>query len=303
MKQMKILITGASGFLAQYLRNDLYNQGHELILLSRQPLPQPLRIRETAITCDLSNSEQTKKALDNQRVDMLFHCASQQPRPNATFDDYFHGNVSTLNNVLTSIPLHQGFKCVLFSSAVVYGHIRHQVIDENTPTTPQNTYALTKLFGENLLKMLSEQHSFTGFCFRLPSLVGAKQPGGLIHTYSAIAQKNEPLEIYSKGVLKRNIMLFEDVSRLALQTLHTPTNPGYQLYLLGSENSLTLAEIAQYILKKLDSSSQIHLSDTPSPVEVDWDFNLKKAKKDLQFNPRGLEDSIDQFLNEAALHE
>lgn len=289
----RILITGANGFVGSYLAKSLEEQGYDALKISPSLSDNP---KIKTLKVDLTNVADLKK-LSSFTFDIVFHCASQQPRPNLTYADYHKGNVQILENVLNAITLSKQAKVVHFSSAAVYGNIRHQVLDENSAVNPQNDYALTKLFSEYLLQCRSQQRDFSAFCFRLPSIFGVGQIGGIAHTYFDALKKNQPLEIFSQGKLWRNIVAVESVVDAVLKVLKTNLQ-GYHLYLLGSQTSLTMAQIAEKMAKRLHSQSKILLVDQKVPVEFDWKFNLNKIENDLGFLPQSLEDALIHYVDQ-----
>lgn len=293
---MHFLVTGANGHLASSLRNYFAKHNHQVTCLARQALKERFSEHETFIQADLNHPLPT--ALAEPIFDCVFHCASQQPRQAASFNDYYNNNVQSLNNLINTLHFHPHSKVILFSSAVVYGAIRDQKINELTATDPQNDYALTKLMAEQVLKLRAREKGFTAYCLRLPSLFGHHQQDGLIHTYYTLVKQNQTLPIYSNGKLKRNALLFDDVVQ-AVEKIIDDTQPlPFNLYLLGSQNALTMEAIGQYLILKLNSHSQINLIEKKATVEVDWDFDLSHAIKTLKFQPRTLEASLDYYLDE-----
>lgn len=298
---MRILLTGASGHLAKYCRKYFGNmKDHNIVSISRQVLTP--YTNETTKQCDLLNIQELKAALADHTFDIIIHCASQQPRQNLTFDDYFNGNTLTLDNVLSTANLTPDAKVISFSSAVVYGHIKDTIINESTPVDPQSDYALTKCFGEQLLKIRAHQLGFNGYCLRLPSLFGPEQKGGIIDTYFQAAVNNAPLEIYSKGTLKRNVLSFDEVVTAIESICHHQTSTHFNLYLLGSKNSLSMGKIGKWIINYCKSQTEITLSEKKAPVEVDWDFDLKHIIQNLGYQPKSIETILEQYIDEAS-HE
>lgn len=294
---MHFLVTGANGHLASSLRRYFAQNRYRVTCIARQALKEKFSEHEDFFQGDLSQISQLAD-LNESYFDYVFHCASQQPKPNTAFDEYYKNNVQSLNNLIQALPLNANTKIILFSSAVVYGPIRHERINELTPVNPQNDYALTKLMAEQILKLRAAERNFTAYCLRLPSLFGHHQQDGLIHTYYTLIKQNKTLPIYSNGKLKRNVLLFEDVVEAVRKIIHHTTPLAFNLYLLGSQNALTMEAIGRYLIQKLNSSAQISLVEKAAALEVDWDFDLSHAIHTLKFQPRTLEASLDYYLDE-----
>lgn len=294
-KCQNILITGAGGYLAKSIRALLVHQKHHVTSLVRTLNPD-LKSTEQVILCDLLDVDLLKEKLEGHHFDAIIHCASLQPRQTAGLSDYFFGNVVSLKNLLNTIQLFPSTKFITFSSAAVYGDVRFQKLNEETLPNPTNDYALTKLMSEYVLQMHAQSHLFSAYCLRLPSLHGNNQKGGLINTYFEAIINNLPLEIYSNGDLKRNIMSFDEVAEICGSILKLDIKPGFHLYQLGSANSLSMKDIARYIADKTRSQSPIHCINKAIPNMADWDFDLDKARAEIFFNPVSIQTSLDQYI-------
>lgn len=292
-----ILIVGGNSHLAKYLRKSL--QKYQLFLLTRTALTNLNETTEKNIVCDMLDCDAVREHLAGMCFDIIINCVSQQPRKGAEFVDYLNGNVQTLNNLLSTIEKPESTLVIHFSSAVVYGEVAGIKLDENSPLAPTNDYALTKLMAEQVLLCRQKQNKFTAYCLRLPSLFGAEQIGGLVDTYRKILQQDDDLEIFSQGKLIRNIMHFSDVARAVNLIAEKPLSRSFNLYLLGSKDSLSMNRIAELLASKLNSRSQLKLVSTKATVEVDWDFDLSKVITDIDFKPSTTSESLDRYLEES----
>lgn len=297
-----ILISGANGFLAQSLRNQLSQQGYAITSLARTPLKN-LKQNEKFILCNLENNEYLYMSLLHCRFDTIIHCASLQPGNHNSLCDYFYSNVMILKNLLNVITLFPNTKFILFSSAAVYGNRRFQKLNENTLPFPTTDYALSKLMAEHTVRMHTLQKSFSAICFRLPSLHGNNQKGGLINTFYETIYHDNPLEIYSNGDLKRNIMSFDDVAKVCGQILSLNICPGFHLFQLGNINTLSMKAIAQYMINKMGSKSILKCIDQRAQNEADWDFDLRKAINEIHFLPITVEASLDAYITAEMIYE
>lgn len=298
MTVQTILIAGANSHLAYYIRKLYAKTNNNVILLSRTKLVTCASRREDSIVCDALDKEALNKCLSNRLFDVVINCMSQQPRKETSFEEYIRGNVLTLDNLLSSLVLNNESIVIHFSSAAVYGAVKGKKLHEGIPANPQNNYALTKFMSEELLKCRSQEKKITSYCLRLPSLFGDFQEGGLIDTYYKTAKQGETLELYSRGKLIRNVMHFSEVAKVVERLSILTCNHLFNLYLIGSQNSLTMQKIAELIIDKLTSDSQIKLVDKNAAIAVDWDFDLSYSQKQLNFVGKTISESIDIFLQE-----
>ena len=81
MKQLRIGITGASGFIGQELVHLLRAQGHELVVLSRSAKKWKQYSAVTVIEADLSQPKPEAIAKFTHDLDLLFHLAAELNQP------------------------------------------------------------------------------------------------------------------------------------------------------------------------------------------------------------------------------
>lgn len=292
---MRILITGAGGFVGSRARRLLTGAGHDIIGVD---VPSTAAQADGLIAADLARPNGLD-AVGGQPIDAVIHCASQQPRTEATWEDYYRGNVVLLQHVLDWMGQRETPRIVTFSTAVVYGHTALPVLDESSPVQPNNFYAISKLMAEHLLRYRCHAEGLHGICFRMPSVYGPGQIGGLVHTYYQHAKERKPLALFQQGRLQKNLLHVDDVVRAcALALENNERREPFGLYLLGSANSMTTRGIAEYIFRRLEVSTPVTGVDQASQADIDWVFCLDRVRAALRFEPRPLEAGLDQYLAE-----
>ena len=81
--------------------------------------------------------------------------------------EFFDVNVnSTINLALIASKQKSLKRLVHISSSEVYGSARYVPMDENHPTTPQSTYAVSKLAGERVVYTMSKEHQIPAVIIR-----------------------------------------------------------------------------------------------------------------------------------------
>jgi nucleoside-diphosphate-sugar epimerase len=173
---MRVVVTGGSGRLGQFVVRELFTHAHQVSVLDAI---KPRECLCPTYTADLSKAdglqEHFKGAegvvhLARQRfpyTESGFNASTQRWEfPDAVGDaERFNLNVTITNNVLTAAEAAGVKKIVCGSSLAVYGfyYPKKQVppdylpIDERHPLRPQDPYGLTKLVGEKLCDALSRR--------------------------------------------------------------------------------------------------------------------------------------------------
>jgi GDP-4-dehydro-6-deoxy-D-mannose reductase len=149
---MRALITGINGFVGGHLAEHLLSSGlWEVAGIARQPALalETLTGRVTYVAADLSDREQTLRALASIRPDVIFHLAGQSNVPHAFADP--HTTVQTnigaqLNLFLSVLQLRIDPLIIVASSNEIYGLVRPEdlPVNEQTPLRPVNPYAVSK---------------------------------------------------------------------------------------------------------------------------------------------------------------
>ncbi|MBC8986170.1 NAD-dependent epimerase/dehydratase family protein [Pedobacter sp. N36a] len=166
---MKILITGASGFLGSIIFHQL--QRFELISLGRSI--------NSDIQCDLS-SDVPKLP----RVDILVHAAGKAhfvPRNSSDEFDFYNVNVRGTLNLLKGLELSNAIpkSFVFISSVAVYGLVEGINISENMPLQAIDPYGKSKIEVEKLILNWCTVNNVMCSILRLPLLAGPNPPGNL----------------------------------------------------------------------------------------------------------------------------
>jgi len=166
---MNVFVTGASGFIGQYLVNELINNGYQVIGLSRKEKKSKEDIK--FITGDITKSESFSSVLKD--VDMVFHNAAYAMDWGKK-DDFYEINVKGTKNVAEACRKHGVQRLIYTSSAGVYGYPKQgKIIIEDTEKKPLNMYQKTKYEGE---KVLRKYDDLTVSAIRPPLVFGPGSP-------------------------------------------------------------------------------------------------------------------------------
>jgi nucleoside-diphosphate-sugar epimerase len=168
---MKILLTGASGFLGSYIYKSLVSF-HDVTTLNRS---------SGDIMCNLTN----QVPLIDKTFDLVIHCAGAAHNKLPTSQIYFE-NVQSTRNLLLGLNRKCPQKFVFISSVSVYGLSEGENIDENYPLNAIDPYGLSKIKSELEIKKWCESNSSICTILRLPLVVGVNPPGNLKKMIDAI---------------------------------------------------------------------------------------------------------------------
>lgn len=173
---MRVVVTGGSGRLGQFVVRELFTHAHQVCAVD---VSKPRECPAPTYVADLNEIDSLFEHFKN--ADAVIHLARQRfPYTESGFNastqrwefrdvagdaERFNLNVAITNNVLTAAQLGGVKKVVCGSSLAVYGFYYptnplvpdYLPVDEEHPLRPQDPYGLTKLVGERLCSGLSEK--------------------------------------------------------------------------------------------------------------------------------------------------
>ncbi len=219
---MKALVTGGAGFIGSNLVDKLLEDKHEVIVFDN----------ETANTHDgyywNDKAENYHVDLSKNRssnllqtycmdVDCIFHMAadiSVQYSIESPFESYSN-NINSLFNVLEFAKRYNISKVVFSSSASVYG-VTDKVCVETDATDPLNAYALSKLNGEQIMKMYHDLYDINTVSLRYFNVYGPRQSNTgqyapVVGIFQKQKESNGALTIVGDGEQTRDFVHVFDV--------------------------------------------------------------------------------------------
>lgn len=238
---MKILLTGASGFLGKNIQQAL-NNTNEIITLGRN--------KESKILCDLSIQIPLLPS-----VDMVIHAAGKAhivPKTASEKLDFYSVNVQGTKNLLSALENNPALKIIVFVSTVaVYGLLEGTNIKEDTPLLASDAYGKSKIAAETLIIDWCTCHHITYYVLRLPLIAGKNVPGNLGAMVKGI--RSGKYFSIGKGCAMKSIIWVNDVAAL-LKNISGPSGiynltDGYNPSFYELEN-----KISKFYTKKVPPS-------------------------------------------------
>lgn len=165
---MKLLITGSSGFLGQYVVATALRKGHQVTALVRRELDKNYfswhdHPALNLVHIDLLDSQQEAKLIEIlKKVDKVIHLAAAKT---GSFDTQMSGTVVATKNLINAMIKAQVMNLVAVSTFSVYGYLNMpsgQTIDEESSTelNPVNrdAYTQTKLIQEEVIRDFEKKY-------------------------------------------------------------------------------------------------------------------------------------------------
>jgi nucleoside-diphosphate-sugar epimerase len=198
---MKILLTGANGFLGAILQKEL--QDYNVITIGRN---------NTSIIADLTHNIRDKIPV----CEIVIHAAGKAhmiPKLPQEEQLFFDVNVTGSANLISALEK-SGIpkKFVFISSVAVYGRATGELIKETAPLEAKDAYGLSKIQAEKLIIDWCKKNKVICTILRLPLIAGPNPPGNLKSMINGI-RKGYYFNI-AGGKAKKSIVLAQDIAAI-----------------------------------------------------------------------------------------
>jgi UDP-glucose 4-epimerase len=182
---MKIVVTGAAGYIGSVVAELLIDQGHTVTVLDNLSHGHRGAVHPKAefFDVDLLDAEQLIEVFENQHYDAVVHLAAEALIDESLRDPgrFFKANVSGGINLLEAMAC-TGVKKIVFSStAAVYGEPQEIPIREYAPKSPVNSYGESKLAFERILTWYQMAYGIHHISLRYFNACGATKMFGEFH--------------------------------------------------------------------------------------------------------------------------
>lgn len=252
---MKILLTGAGGFIGYNVYRYLLNLGYDVEVCIRKYYDEKFFPTEKVwYGCDLTKSDTVKSILDKVNPSCIIHLAGIATTKQDDSNPY--GIVD--NNVKSTFNLLQHCKddCrfIFASTVLVYGGQKDAT--ESTTISPTGVYGATKIACEGLISAYATIKNIRATSMRLCATVGPKMTHGLVYDIVKKLRSNSPnLELFgdSPGSIKPFIHV-DDVCR-AIQFFLK--NDFYGSYNICPNDNISVKNIATEIMRVLEINKPI----------------------------------------------
>ena len=329
---MKILVTGAAGFIGAFVCKALLEKGHQVVgidnlnnyydvnlkygRLDFLGLKKEKCIDHTLINIelystfqfakvDITDKQQLVSLFDKEKFEVVCNLAAQAgvrysiENP----DTYIQSNIVGFANLLECCRHFLVKHLVYASSSSVYGmNAKIPFSETDKVDAPVSLYAATKKSNELMAYTYTHLYKFASTGLRFFTVYGpwGRPDMSPILFANAIAQ-DQPIKVFNSGNMERDFTYIDDIVVGVVTIIEKPITefrPMYKIYNIGNNNSVKLMDFIATIEKYMGKEAKKEMYPMQmGDVQRTW-ADVSDLMKDYNYKPStSIEEGIKQFIN------
>ena len=318
---MKILVTGAAGFIGYHLAQRLLSQGEQVYGIDNLNDYYDVNLKKARLAQLQSHSEFTFQHLDlsdragisqlfqNQKFDRVVHLAAQAgvryslENPHA----YEDSNLTGFLNILEGCRHSKIEHLVFASSSSVYGaNTKIPFAVSDNVDHPISLYAATKKANELMAHCYSHLYNLPITGLRFFTVYGPwGRPDMAYFKFVKAIAENQPIDVYNFGKMQRDFTYIDDVIEGVVRVMYKPPQSNsqnsstapYKIYNIGNNSPvelLTFIEVIEAAMGQTVTKNLLPMQpgDVPSTYA-----DVDELMKDVGFKPvTPIEEGINHFV-------
>ena len=269
---MKVLVTGADGFIGSHLCQFLLEENHEIIAISRNFKQLPNLISNSDKIdfnqVDVTDFSSLSKIIIKHKPNIIIHLAGETSHKQSFENPMYDVDVNTKSTLCILETIKQSklkTRFILGSTFIVVGKPETLPVTEDTDCNPSTVYGINRLASEYFSKVYHNMYDIDAISFRITNAFGPREQY-LTPTKNAFnyliyqAYKGKDITIYDEGKFFRDIIFVNDV----ISGINTIIKNGVSgnLYWISSSKKTWFYEIGK-LLEEL-TTGKVKYVESPS---------------------------------------
>lgn len=297
LKFMRILVTGAAGFIGSHTCERLKEMGHDIIGLDNFNPYYSLELKQlnerallkkgiNVIKGDLRTDDLC--AILPRDINYIFHFAAQPGiSASSTFEDYFSNNILATKQLIDYASQLKNLNLFInIGTSSIYG--LEATFPENVAPMPASHYGVTKLAAEQLVLQKSREKHFNSCSLRLYSVIGPRErPEKMYTKLIACAYNGGVFPLYEGSASHlRSFTYVGDIVDGITSVIGNEKEVDGEIINLGTEVEHTTQDGIDAVEKVIGQSITINTVDARAGDQLRTKANIDKAKRLLNYNPK-----------------
>lgn len=326
---MKILVTGAAGFIGSATIKVLMKKGYEIIGIDNlndyyDPELKLARLASTGIDratltaegvaesdtysgyrfmrLDLADREGIDKLFDREEIDGVINLGGQAGVRYSLVNPYAYieSNVVGFLNILENCRRHPVNHLVYASSSSVYGMRSDMPYRESDKTdTPVSLYAATKKSNELMAYAYSHLYGIPATGLRFFTVYGPwGRPDMAPYLFLHAVMEGKPIRVFNHGDMQRDFTYIDDIVEGVVRVLeHAPDGEDtHRVYNIGHSEPVELMDFIRTIERVSGKKAIMQMEDMQAGDVVCTYADTTRLEEDFDFHPQiGVEEGIRRY--------
>jgi UDP-glucuronate 4-epimerase len=299
---MKVLVTGAAGFIGMHCAKRLLERGDEVVgvdnlspyysvQLKKDRLAQLQHPKFGFSELDIADSHSLGKAFDQHKPEAVLHLAAQ-PGVRYSLENpgaYVRSNLVGFANLLEACRHHPPQHLVFASSSSVYGTNTELPWSESQNVDhPVSLYAATKKSNELLAHAYSHLYGLHATGLRYFTVYGPwGRPDMSPMLFAHAIVQGKPIQVFNHGDMQRDFTYIDDIVEGTLRVLDSPAPPPsrYAIYNIGNHQPVKLLDYIAALERAFGRKARLEMKPMqPGDVQATY-ADTRALQKAVGFAP------------------
>ena len=315
---MKILVTGAAGFIGFHLCEKLLEDKHQILGIDNINNYYDVKLKKDRLKIllqkknfkfkkiDISDTNFVKKIYPiAKNFKVIIHLAAQAGvRYSITHPyKYIESNVKAQISILELAKKIKSFQHLIYaSSSSVYGANKKTPFSINDRVdNPVSLYGASKRAGELIAQSYSRMFNINCTGLRFFSVYGPwGRPDMAAYIFTKDIFQNKSLDLFNFGRMERDFTFIDDIISGITPLIKTKKRKSnlHKIYNLGNNKPQQLLKMISLLEMLCERKAKINKKRMQLGDVRHTYANIKESKKDLKFKPKtNLKEGLEQFVN------
>lgn len=304
---MKILVTGAAGYIGSFMVKRLLEDQFEVAAIDslERGHEEALDARVTLKKGDINDDVFLENVFKDEKIDAIIHFAGYISMEESMRlpEMYFKNNTFTTLMLLEKAVKFSVNKVIFSSTAGVYGNPVKVPISEDHPKNPENPYGESKLMVENILKWFQRIHGVNYIALRYFNACGASLDGEMGEAHDPethiipkaieAVMTGAPFQLFGEDYKTRDgtcvrdyvhVLDLVDAHVLALKKLDS--EPGGYAYNVGTGKGFSNKEVVEMIKKVSGVDFEVVIKERRPGDADELVADPTRINTELKFQPK-----------------
>ena len=310
---MKILVTGAAGFIGAALSLHLLERGDDVVGMDNLNDYYDIDLKKarlvrltphknfTFLECDIANNEAIAPLFAKEKFQCVVHLAAQAGVRYSITNPlvYAQSNLVGFLTILEGCRQQNVAHLVYASSSSVYGaNTKLPFSTSDHVDHPVSLYAATKKANELMAHSYSHLYGFATTGLRFFTVYGEwgrPDMSPFIFTRQILA--NKPIDLFNYGNHQRDFTYIDDIIEGIMCVVDTPPTENYRLYNIGNSQPEQLLTFVETLEKYLGKTAIKNLLPMQAGDVQDTYADMDGMKRDFNYSPKtSLDEGLEKFV-------